>query len=359
MTPHRNKKRIDGKLVPVGTLVFDRVFRGIGRIALASGQPDTVDGRRRFKQMNQMLTDLYQNGDGEILARFKAGEIAPLQLFAAWKGKRLDKLPTVEMMQPLAATFTAWAKAAPTGPHNKAQRLTAGRTLERLASGAMVGEIARVVGTYQRQCMTKGTPSAFNHFKVHCQRFIGLTLGEHHPIYTQLTRIESLKVTVKRKRGLTLLEATAVWTFLKEPYRRAFRELCYTGMRPNEYFAQRWQVLNDRIEVYGTKTQGADRAIPLVQPIIGAGITRQRLRYALEKYPEMTVEPYTARRTFMHWMEEAGIPRARRKMYMGHGVKDVSDLYERSHHTAYLKEDAAKLRVFLGVAGVQLMSARR
>jgi integrase len=355
----RNKKRIEGKLVPVGTLLFDRVFRGVGRIALASGQPDTVDGRRRFKQMNQMLTDLNQSGEHEILTRLKAGEIAPLQLWAAWKAKRLDKLPSAEMLQSLPDAFLHWAKHSPTGKHNKAQRLTAARLVASLAPASMVGEIAGVVTKYQRQCMASGRHSAFNHFKVHCQRFIGLTLGEEHPIYHQLSRIESLKEVVKRKRGLTKEEALALWAFLKEPYRHAVRELCLTGMRPAEYLGKRWQVLNDRIEVYGTKTSGADRAIPLVEPLVGSGLTIRALQYQLGKWPEGTVEPYTARRTFMGFMEEAGIPRARRKMYLGHGVKDVSDLYERQHHTAYLKEDAEKLREYLGIRPADLMRRRK
>jgi hypothetical protein len=34
-------------------------------------------------------------------------------------------------------------------------------------------------------------------------------------------------------------------------------------------------------------------------------------------------------------------------MYMGHGAKDVTDLYEEHEVTAFLVEDATKLREFL------------
>jgi hypothetical protein len=46
-------------------------------------------------------------------------------------------------------------------------------------------------------------------------------------------------------------------------------------------------------------------------------------------------------------MELARIPRTRRRMYMGHGAKDVTDLYEEHEVTAFLVEDATKLREFL------------
>ena len=51
---------------------------------------------------------------------------------------------------------------------------------------------------------------------------------------------------------------------------------------------------------------------------------------------------------FRVWMEEAGIQRTRRKMYHGHGVKDVTELYERHEVAAFLDSDADLLRQHLG-----------
>ena len=47
-------------------------------------------------------------------------------------------------------------------------------------------------------------------------------------------------------------------------------------------------------------------------------------------------------------MEEAGIPRARRRLYMGHGARDVTDLYEVHRVTSFLREDTARLADCLG-----------
>lgn len=63
----------------------------------------------------------------------------------------------------------------------------------------------------------------------------------------------------------------------------------------------------------------------------------------------VALTPDDLRRTSSKWLELSGIPRTRRRMYMGHGAKDVTDLYERSEVTNYLVEDAKKLRAFLGI----------
>jgi hypothetical protein len=57
--------------------------------------------------------------------------------------------------------------------------------------------------------------------------------------------------------------------------------------------------------------------------------------------------PYDLRRSFANWMEAAGIPRTRRKLYLGHGAADVTDLYERHEVQAFLLEDGRKLRAWI------------
>jgi integrase len=57
---------------------------------------------------------------------------------------------------------------------------------------------------------------------------------------------------------------------------------------------------------------------------------------------------YDLRRSFAVWMEEAGIPRSRRKSYLGHSAGDVTRLYERRELLAWLQEDAGRLRAYAG-----------
>jgi hypothetical protein len=62
------------------------------------------------------------------------------------------------------------------------------------------------------------------------------------------------------------------------------------------------------------------------------------------------ITPYDLRRTYMAWFQLATIPRTRRRLYMGHGAKDVSDLYEAYEVTEFLVADAKKSRTALGLA---------
>jgi integrase len=71
-------------------------------------------------------------------------------------------------------------------------------------------------------------------------------------------------------------------------------------------------------------------------------------RAELSKASGETVRPYDLRRTYANWLEAAGVPRTRRKMYMGHGASDVTDLYERHEVERFLAEDAERLRRFVG-----------
>lgn len=339
----------------VGSLKLDRVFPKIGRLSRASGIADTPEGRKRFKRMNAMLTDLFQAGKHDYLKRLVRREITPLQLWAAYQTQTLDAIPTPDLAQPLGPALDTWIAQSRTGAQNHAQRKDTRRILYALAPKATVGEIANVLRTYQQT----SKPSMFNHVKTHCQKFAAEMLGKSHRLYADLLGVERLKVQRKRKRGLTKEEALAVFAFLPEPYRTFFRHLCYTGMRPTEYLSGEWEVRQDRLEVHGTKTCASERVIPLVVGISRVErVTLPMLRHHLNKWPEGKLEPYTARRTFAHAMEEANIPRSRRTMYLGHSGKDVSDLYERSHLTAYLREDGEKLRGFWGTEGIRLVEAK-
>jgi integrase len=92
------------------------------------------------------------------------------------------------------------------------------------------------------------------------------------------------------------------------------------------------------------------RNVPLV---IRPTVPRMHRRTWEDKVRERTgraIVPYDLRRTYAHWLEEAGIPRTRRRMYLGHGARDATDLYESHEVEGFLAEDAAKPRQFLEVS---------
>ena len=125
--------------------------------------------------------------------------------------------------------------------------------------------------------------------------------------------------------------------------------MCCTGMMPDELWGEQWRVGPNYIHIMGTKREARDRKVPRIctptMPLLRQPTT---FNHALTKATNGTVQPYDARRTFLHWMEEARITRTRRKIYTGHSVKDVTDLYERHEVAAYLETDAELLRAYLG-----------
>lgn len=68
---------------------------------------------------------------------------------------------------------------------------------------------------------------------------------------------------------------------------------------------------------------------------------------AIRKASGGKVQPYDLRRTYATWMEAAQISRTRRRQYMGHSTKDVTDLYEAHEVERYLIEDGAKLEAWV------------
>ena len=87
----------------------------------------------------------------------------------------------------------------------------------------------------------------------------------------------------------------------------------------------------------------------LIQRPTLAVIHRRTFEDKVRERTNRQIEPYDLRRCFSRWMESAGVPRIRRKMYMGHAVGDVTELYERHEVEAYLVADAAKVRAWLGM----------
>jgi hypothetical protein len=128
-------------------------------------------------------------------------------------------------------------------------------------------------------------------------------------------------------------------------------------MNPKEH-AEDWSVRADRVHIGGTKRPGRVRDVPkafpsalwphvtLPRPSVGAKNFWRWFRLAAD-HAGVPCTPYDLRRSFANWMEAAGIIRARRMAYLGHGARDITDLYERHEVEAYLIEDGAKLRAWI------------
>jgi integrase len=88
--------------------------------------------------------------------------------------------------------------------------------------------------------------------------------------------------------------------------------------------------------------------VPLLWPLAPPARAYQAFRRALSTASDEATDPYDLRRSYATWLEAAGIPRTRRRLYLGHGARSVTDLYERHQVEAFLAEDGTRLRSFIG-----------
>lgn len=350
MTPYR-----DGG---AGTLLIDRRFRGVGRVKRASGTTSKVVLRR----LNRMMTALFDEGRLDLLRAVRDGELTPLALLDAYQRKSLDRLPTAQLAAPLAAAWLAWVLAKDCSIEHK-------RSLVQSLRHILNAKVASPFGVTDLGAITKGLPrksvadlpallaaarkrlakhpTSFRLARSASQAFVRETLKRSHPLYRDVSDVAPLVTKPQRlKRPQTVAGLVAICGTVDEATAAAIWSMATTGMGPKEYWG-RWQRETGGIHVYGTKREGRDRLVPDLGRCTRPQLSRQAFEDRLVEQAGAAITPYDLRRTFANWMEATGITRARRRIYMGHGAKDVTDMYEWHEVMSFLETDAASLREWL------------
>jgi hypothetical protein len=120
-------------------------------------------------------------------------------------------------------------------------------------------------------------------------------------------------------------------------------------MGPREYWTDGWSLEGEGIVIHGRKRTARERIVPLVVVPPAAQGTRWGLRQALRRLGA-SVTLYDARRTYARWLDEVGIPGYRQDAYLGHGPKSMRELYRWGELRAWLAQDGAVLRRYVGIA---------
>jgi integrase len=333
MTPHRSNQR--------GSYVLDRQFRGVGRLKRSSGTDDPA----LFKLLNTMLTMLYRGGRLDLLQAMRDGVVTPLEVWSRYRVGQLERLPSPDTLRGLRGALERWADTAEASRWHRQARTYAVRAVLRLArQDATVQDLPALLRSYS--WAAKG-PTMFNRTRAAMLAFLRDTLGRSHPVYQQCRDVRPRKEAKRAGSPLTVEAMTALTQQLTSAHAEIAWAMVLTGMGPGELWG-RWQVLADRVHIAGTKRAGRARHVPLVRAIRRPARGYQAFRVALSEASGEAVEPYDLRRTYATWLEAAGIPRTRRRMYLGHGASSVTDLYERHQVDAFLAEDAERLRGVLG-----------
>lgn len=335
-------------MTPV-SLRIDRTFKGVGRVAVFTGTTITAVRNR----MSRMLTALHEEGRLDILRSIRDGEVTILEVYSAYQRKALHELAIGNTAKNLATSMKDWINSLriPTdASQNHVDQLrTTQRYFEREKKNAAVADLPAILESLRNKLGVEH-PRSFNYARAGALAFIRQTLKKSHPLWLAISAVEVRKVPkTEKKHPIT---QQVMKNLFPNPATDKIDAIAwgmfYTGMGAKEYWGK-WEVFPERIHVYGTKRSGRDRDIPRIAPPAPPRMDRRTWE---DKIRERTsiITPYDLRRSYSNLLVSARIPRARRKLYMGHGATDVTDLYEWHEVEAFLKDDGATIRAFLGLS---------
>ena len=338
------KRQTRGRRPGSGTRVLDRQFAGVGRLQARSGTHD----RAVYDQLNQMLTSLYQFRRIDVLAAIRDSLVQPLDILAAYRRRGAADLQLRHRATPLKAAVDAWLEKTELRPTTVAgYRGALNQLLKSTDASTSVDALPGLVATYKDRA---NGARAFNLARSAALSFALHTLGKRDEVYKAIRDdVQPRPYRAKPTTGVTVKRAREIAVAAGPVVGRMWWSMCVTGMRPSEYLGGDWEVKDKRVSVHGHKTGGAERVVPLVHPLVAPGHQYKKFREALQEIaPDVT--PRTARKSYAAWMEQAGIPRTRRRRYLGHKRQDVTDIYEDFPVESFLNADRQLLRTHVGKA---------
>lgn len=324
----------------VGTFIIDRRFKGIGRIKRASGTSNT----KTFRDINRMLTDLYDLGKRTILEEIQKGVLSPMQVYGFWKEGRLKHVPSGLTLLPVHPTIPDWIDThhdgVDTTKRNYKSEMT--RFCRVVGENLPIQDLPTGFRRYQKYCVKRGIEVSAQKLKTVLLSYLNKTLGKSHTLYQKVSEIAHVKVSPKRKVvHLSVGEFYDLVEQLPEADAAIAYAMMMTGMHWKELEGV-WECKKDRISISGTKNVGRRRDVPLLLEIERPTKSNQSFRAQLKKVrPDLS--PIVFRRTYAFWMAEAEIMESRRNTYMGHVVKSSAERYARTKADPFLLADAQKL----------------
>lgn len=341
MSPHRSTRASPAGRVQTGTFIIDRVLRHVGRIRRASG----TTHRPTFRRLNEMLDQLAEQGYLDVLRAIRDGQLAPLDVYAQFR--RNGELPTAVALRSLREMWDGWLAAKVCADSHRASLKQSWRHLQ-VPEDAVLADLPRLLET-ARDRLTQH-PQSFRLCKSAAQAFVKATCRRTHSLYRELSGIETLRVTpMRHKHPATPAEIAEVAARLEsQDFVRVLWALATTGMRLVEYRGP-WRQEPGRIAIRNGKQRGPEvwRVVPNVGRCERVTFNYKMFLAALRDASSGQMTPYDTRRSYANWLEAAGIPRTRRRLYMGHGARDVTDLYEAHEVRTFIADDAARLSEYL------------
>lgn len=324
-----------------------RRIRDVGLIRVSARTHDAGLLRR----MRDAVEDLRTQGRLDWLAALRDGKITPLAMLERLRGTPIKELPPAEVPLFTEATIrTTVDRLTVSERHRRDLRHDLRRLLGRATTGVTLQVLPDLVLELREAYAGRKQFRAFNKLRASALTLLRETVRRRSPIYQDVLDIAVLPTRRKREGNpLTPLEAFTIAAGMGE-WGKVWLAMCLTGMGPAELWGA-WDLLEDRVLVHGTKREGRERIVfklaDLERPPLTYDAGYKRLRAGLETASKGAAVPYDARRTFAHWCEEAGVPRSRIDLYLGHGPRSMLDLYTRHDVAKYLAHDGEAVRRLL------------
>lgn len=300
VTPHR--------VSPGGTYRIDRVFKGVGRIARASG----TRSLKRFRAIDNLLTELHEDGKLDVLRAIRDGSLSPLEVYSASRTGRIPYVASeIVLHQNLWPAVREWL---PRSARTKSTRERYGNSMDRLRDSgalrknALVSDLARV----DWPAVLERWPNSgadFNRMRGTVSRFLTMTLGDKaHPFRRKVMKnFPRGRESRGRVPEINVGRFWAIMEHVPEGLVPCYVTLAVTGLRVgSEYCAlqeHHLRPLTREIEVPGTKTEGSADVVkvgPLSWPWIVRAVPAPLKYDSLYRYWRMACEKAGVQNVTMH-----------------------------------------------------------
>lgn len=343
----RRRTVYKNRINKAGTLSFDHVYRGVGRIRRASGTNDV----KLFHRYKAMLDELYESGRLQILRDIKDKHISVIEVFERYRDGTLNMIPDIKAVRPIRpsvddfiATYPKWSDGTRTSyayQYNNFLRVISPTT--------QIIDLPQALENYYRHCLDSDTPRKFNYLKDIISRYVRATFGKETELYRQCREVEGFSNKRRRQgRPLRPRKLFELINRLPNPYAHIACSMAFTGMGPKELYSDGWEYDSEySIRIHGQKRDARDRRIPRILDPTKPERRIDGLREQLKKLTEGKTQPYDLRRSYTLMLEASGIPQSRINSYMGWSERGLKDLYTSHEVEQYLKEDLELLRTHL------------
>lgn len=349
-----------------GNLRFELTYPGLGptealcKIRRSSGTKD----RKLFDRYVEMLDDLYhgRNPNHDQLRLIRDGKVSAAELYDRMKAGTLHLTPdllTKKLAKPAIDQYLIEAVAKETLAANTKKSYQYKVNAFFVAVGKLtIAELPVALTSYRDSQRTN--KRQFQYVKDIISGFLKESLGKRHQVYKDWLDVDTLGYKRPKEAG----NPQPIYVLLKirdnlpESHQASFMAMCFSGMMPSEFFPNKWAVEQEifqnqelqYLHIYGEKTEYRNRLVPLlIQPQIfltsnnwfGEVLKNATENGKLTGNQEFT--PYDCRRSFELMMDNAGIPKNRQALYMGHSPKTQTEDYGVHNVKPYLMDDHAKL----------------